>query len=68
MKVQTNLKAGIALEEVTQQVQTALTSAGNAVGSAAQGLGQQAQAMLNNPDVSGAIDTLMWWPFGPPKF
>lgn len=68
MKVQTNLKAGIALEQVTQQVQSALTSAGNAVGSAAQGLGQQAQAVLNNPSVSGAIDTLMWWPFGPPKF
>ncbi len=67
MKVQTNLKAGVTLEEITQGAQSALTGAGNAVGSAAQGLGQQAQAVLSNPSVSQAIETLKWWPFGPPQ-
>jgi hypothetical protein len=66
MKVQTNLKAGITMEEVMQSVQSGLASAGSALGSAAQGIGQQAQAVLSNPNVSQAIDTLMWWPFGKP--
>ena len=34
MKVQTNLKAGLTMEELTQSVQSALTSAGTALGSA----------------------------------
>jgi len=67
MKVQTNLKAGITMEEMTQSAQSALASAGSAVGSAAQGLGQQAQAVLNNPVVGETLGKLMWWPFGPPQ-
>jgi|GEM_PF-4866719 hypothetical protein len=67
MQVQTNLKAGITLEEVMQSIQSGLASAGSAVGSAAQGLTQQAQAVLSDPNVSQAIDTLTWWPFGKPQ-
>jgi hypothetical protein len=67
MKVQTNLKAGVTIEEVMQGVQSGLASAGSAVGSAAQGLTQQAQAVLSNPSVSQAVETLKWWPFGPPQ-
>jgi hypothetical protein len=55
------------VEEVWQSAQSALTSAGNAIGSAAQTLAQQAQAVLNSPSVGQAVDTLMWWPFGQPK-
>ncbi|MDE3091921.1 MAG: hypothetical protein KGJ80_21320 [Chloroflexota bacterium] len=67
MKVQTNLKAGITVEEIMQSVQSGLASAGSALGSAAQGLTQQAQAVLSDPNVSQAVETLKWWPFGPPK-
>jgi hypothetical protein len=67
MKVHTDLRAGVTVEEVWQSAQSALTSAGNAIGSAAQTLAQQAQAVLNSPSVGQAVDTLMWWPFGQPK-
>ncbi len=67
MKVQTDLRAGITLDEVVQSAQSALASAGNAVGSAAQTVAQQAQGVLNNPNVSQAINTLKWWPFGSPS-
>ncbi len=68
MKVQTNLKAGITMEEITQGAQSALASAGNAVGSAAQGLSQQAQTLANDPGIRKTTGKLMWWPFGPPQF
>jgi hypothetical protein len=67
MKVQTNLKAGITTDEIVQGAQSALTSAGNAIGSAAQSISQQAQALVNNPSVRETVDKLKWWPFGPPQ-
>ncbi|MBI4788812.1 MAG: hypothetical protein HY782_17405 [Chloroflexi bacterium] len=67
MKVQTHLQVGATLDQAMQGAQSALTNVASAVGSAAQGLAQQAQGVLHNPSVQETIGTLMWWPFGPPQ-
>lgn len=66
MKVHTDLRAGIALDKVWQDAQSTLAHAGQAIGAAAQGLAQKAQAVVNDPGVRQTAGTLMWWPFGPP--
>jgi hypothetical protein len=68
MKVQTDLKAGINLEEVWQGAQSTLANGANAAGSVAQGIAHQTQALANNPSVRQTAGKLMWWPFGPPQF
>jgi hypothetical protein len=68
MKVRTDLRAGVTAGEVWQGARSALSSAGKAVGSAAQGIAHQAQALANNPGVRETADKLKWWPFGPPQF
>jgi hypothetical protein len=67
MKVQTDLRVGVALDEAWQSVQSAFATAGNTLSTAAQGIAQQAQALANNPGVQETVGTLKWWPFGPPK-
>jgi hypothetical protein len=67
MKVQTNLRVGITIDEISQGAQSALNSAGSAISSAAQSVGQQAQALVNNPAVKETVEKLKWWPFGPPQ-
>lgn len=68
MKVQTDLRAGVKLEEVMQGAQSALARGADAAGSAAQGIAHQAQALANDPSVRQTAGKLMWWPFGPPQF
>jgi len=66
MKVQTDLRAGVTLDEAWQATRSALVSAGHAVGTAAQGVAHKAQEMVNDPGVRKTAGKLMWWPFGPP--
>jgi hypothetical protein len=67
MKVQTDLKAGVTMEEVMRGAQSTLANGANAAGSAAQGIVHQAQALANDPSVRQTAGKLMWWPFGPPQ-
>lgn len=67
MKVRTNLRAGVTADEILQGAQSALTSAGNAISTTAQGIAQQAQTLANNPGVQETVGKLKWWPFGPPQ-
>jgi hypothetical protein len=67
MKVQTDLKAGVDLDEIAQSAQSALASGTEAVTSAGKGIVQGAQGVLNNPQVQETLNTLKWWPFGPPQ-
>jgi len=68
MQVQTNLKAGVTTEEIMQGAQSVLARGADALGSAAQGIAHQAQALANDPNVQQTAGKLMWWPFGPPQF
>jgi hypothetical protein len=67
MKVRTDLRAGITVAEIWQDIQSALTNAGHAVGAAAQDIAHKAQAVVNDPGVRETTGKLMWWPFGPPR-
>ncbi len=66
MKVQTDLRSGLSLEGAWESTQSALASAGHAVGSAAQDIAHKAGAVVNDPGVRKTAGKLMWWPFGPP--
>lgn len=68
MQVKTDLRAGVTWNELWQGTQSALASGAHAVGTAAQGVAQQTQAVLDNPQVKETAGKLMWWPFGPPQF
>ena len=67
MKVRTDLRAGVTAGEIWQSAQSALTGAGKVVGSAAQGIAEKAQEVVNDPGVRKTARKLMWWPFGPPR-
>jgi hypothetical protein len=67
MKVHTNLRAGIAAEQVWHDAQSTFAHAGQALGAATRSIAQKAQAAVNDAGIRKTVGKLMWWPFGPPR-
>ena len=67
MKVWTNLKAGADLDEIAKGARSVLASSAEAATSTGQGIVRGAHGVLNDPNVQHTLNTLKWWPFGPPQ-